>query len=44
VQQQWQAGTLDRQNVVQMCEILNEELLERQKELKKDSRRLGVVR
>ena len=44
VQQQWQAGTLDRQSVVLMCEVLNEALREWQKELKKNSRRLGVIR
>ena len=44
VQQQWQAGTLDRQSVVLMCDVLNEAVLEWQKELKKNSRRLGVIR
>jgi len=44
VQQQWQAGTLDRRNVVMMCEVLNEAVIEWQKELKKNSRRLGVIR
>jgi len=44
VQQQWQAGTLDRDTIVRMCRVLDEAMVEWQKELKKDSRRLGVIR
>jgi hypothetical protein len=44
VEQEWAAGNLDRRTIVQMCEILNEAILEWQKELKKNSRRLGTIR
>jgi len=44
VQQQWQAGNLDRTTIVNMCRVLDEAMAEWQKELKKDSRRLGVIR
>ena len=44
VQQQWQAGTLDRETIVRMCRVLDEAMVEWRKELKKDSRRLGTIR
>jgi len=44
VEQDYQAGTLSRDAIVRMCEVLDEALQEWQKELKKDSRRLGVIR
>jgi hypothetical protein len=44
VEQEYQAGTLGRDSIVRMCQVLNEALLEWQRELKKDSRRLGVIR
>jgi len=44
VQQQWPAGNLDRGSIVRMCQVLDEAMVEWQKELKKDSRRLGMIR
>lgn len=44
VQQELQAGKGNRDTVVRMCQVLNEALLEWQKELKKCSSRLGVIR
>jgi len=44
VQQEMQAGTLNRDSVVRMCQVLNEALLEWQKELKRCSSRLGTIR
>jgi hypothetical protein len=44
VQQEMQAGTLNRDTVLRMCQVMNEALLEWQKELKKCSSRLGVIR
>lgn len=44
VQQEIQAGTLNRDSVVRMCQVLNEAMLEWQKELKRCSSRLGTIR
>ena len=44
VQQEMQAGALNRDTVLRMCQVTNEALLEWQKELKKCSSRLGVIR
>jgi len=44
VQQEMQTGTLNRDTILRMCQVLNEALLEWQKELKKCSSRLGVIR
>lgn len=44
VQQEMQAGTLNRDTVQRMCQVLNEALLEWQKELKRCSSRLGTIR
>lgn len=44
MQQEYQAGTLSRDTIVRCCRVLNEAILEWQKELKKDSRRLGTIR
>jgi len=44
MQQEYQAGTFSRDTIVRCCQILNEAILEWQKELKKDSRRLGTIR
>jgi hypothetical protein len=44
VQQELQAGTLNRDTVQRMCQVLNEALLEWQKELKRCSSRLGMIR
>lgn len=44
VQQEMQADVLNRDTVVSMGQVLNEALLEWQKELKKCSSRLGTIR
>lgn len=44
VQQELQAGAANRDTVINMCQVLNLALNEWQKELKKDSRRLGAIR
>ena len=44
VQQEMQIGTLNRDSVMRMCQVLNEALLEWQKELKRCSSRLGMIR
>jgi hypothetical protein len=44
VQQEMQAGSDDRDTVIRMCSVLNEALLEWQKELKRCSSRLGTIR
>jgi len=44
VQQEMQAGTVNRDTVVRMCQVLDEALLEWQKELKRASSRLGTFR
>lgn len=44
MQQEYQAGRLSRDTIVRCCQVLNEAILEWQRELKKDSRRLGVIR
>jgi hypothetical protein len=44
VQQEFQAGTLNRDTIVRMCQVLSEALKEWQKELKKDTSRLGMIR
>ena len=44
VQQDIQAGTLNRDNVVRMGRVMNQALLEWQKELKRCSSRLGTIR
>ena len=44
VQQESQAGTLNRDTIVRMCQVLSEALKEWQKELKKDTSRLGMIR
>ena len=44
VQQEIQASTLNRDTVLRMCEVLNEALMEWQKELKRCSSRLGLIR
>jgi hypothetical protein len=44
VQQEMQTGTVNRDTVARMCLILNEALMEWQKELKRCSSRLGSIR
>jgi hypothetical protein len=44
VQQEMQADTLNRDTVIRMCQVLQEALLEWQKELKRCSSRLGPIR
>lgn len=44
VQREMDAGTLNRDTVLRMCQVLNEALLEWQKELKRCSTRLGTIR
>ena len=44
VQQEIQAGTVNRDTVVRMCQVLEEAMLEWQKELKRCSSRLGTFR
>jgi hypothetical protein len=44
VQQEIQAGMLNRDTVVRMCQLLKETLDLWQRELKKDSARLGMIR
>ena len=44
VQQEMQAGDVNRDTILRMCSVLNEALLEWQKELKKCSARLGFIR
>jgi len=44
VQQEMQADMLNRDTVIRMCQVLNEALLEWQKELKRCGSRLGTIR
>jgi len=44
VQRELQAGTVNPDTVVRMCQVLDEALLEWQKELKRCSSRLGTIR
>lgn len=44
VQQELQAGAASRDTVINMCQVLNLALNEWQKELKKNSSRLGMIR
>ena len=44
VQQEIQAGTLNRNTVIRMCQVLKESLDLWRKELKKSSSRLGMIR
>jgi pullulanase/glycogen debranching enzyme len=44
VQRELQAGRVNRDTIVRMCQVLDEALLEWQKELKRCSSRLGTIR